>query len=39
MDSNSDEAIAKPTIETVLERINSLGHDLRGGIQAVTQRN
>lgn len=28
MEMNSDEAVTKPTLETILERINSVGDDL-----------
>ena len=34
MNRNSDEATTKPTLETVLKRINSLDRDLRGEIHA-----
>ena len=34
----SDEARTKPTIETVLERINALAEEMRAGFAAINQR-
>ena len=38
MSGNSEEAQTKPTIETVLERINSLGENLQGQISGLSER-
>ena len=38
MSGNSDEAQTKPTIETVLERINSLGENLQGQVSELSKR-
>ena len=37
MSGNSDEAQTKPTIETVLERINALGENLQGQISQLSE--
>ena len=38
MSGNSENAQAKPTIETVLERINSLGDNLQGQIRELNDK-
>lgn len=35
MNANSEDSTTKPTLDTILERINSLRHELRGDIEGV----